>query len=114
MPIYEYMCLDCGKEKDQFAKVSERDASIPECCGKSMHRLISAPSVQPDNTCYRSMQTGEWITSRTQHKNHLKEHGLIEVGNESMEPKGPSLLEKKKQRETLRQEISAKLDAIRQ
>lgn len=111
MPIYEYMCIACGAEKDQFSKISERDTNIPQCCGLPMSRLVSTPSVQADNTCYRSMKTGEMITSRTQHKNHLKEHGLIEVGNESMEQKGPSLLDKKKQREALRQEIAAKLDS---
>lgn len=111
MPIYEYMCIECGKEKDQFSKISERDTAIPECCGIQMARLISTPSVQADNTCYKSMQTGEMITSRTQHKRHLKEHGLIEVGNESMDPKSPSLMEKKKQRDALRHEIAARLDS---
>jgi hypothetical protein len=28
------------------------------------------------------MQTGEMITSRSHHRAHLKQHGLIEIGNE--------------------------------
>lgn len=31
---------------------------------------------------YRSMETGEIISSRSRHREHLKRHGLIEVGNE--------------------------------
>lgn len=57
------------------------------------HKLIPAeewtgpsnpayPYVMPDIQPYKSMQTGEMITSRSQHRAHLKQHGLIEIGNE--------------------------------
>lgn len=45
-------------------------------------REVSAPMVMPDIQPYKSMQTGEMITSRSQHRAHLKQHGLIEIGNE--------------------------------
>lgn len=32
---------------------------------------------------YMSMITGEQITSRSHHRAHLKQHGYIEVGNDS-------------------------------
>jgi hypothetical protein len=38
--------------------------------------------VMPDIQPYQSMQTGEMITSRSHHRAHLKQHGLIEIGNE--------------------------------
>jgi hypothetical protein len=41
-----------------------------------------APMVMPDIQPYQSMQTGEMITSRSHHRAHLKQHGLIEIGNE--------------------------------
>ena len=28
------------------------------------------------------MATGEWISSRSHHRDHLKRNGLIEIGNE--------------------------------
>lgn len=31
---------------------------------------------------YRSMRTGEMIGGRRQHREHLRQHGLVEVGNE--------------------------------
>ncbi len=42
----------------------------------------AAPYVIPDIQPYQSMQTGEMITSRSQHRAHLRQHGLIEIGNE--------------------------------
>lgn len=38
--------------------------------------------VVPDIQGYQSMATGEWISSRTSHRDHLKRHSLIEIGNE--------------------------------
>ena len=40
--------------------------------------------VMPDIQGYQSMQTGEWISSRSQHRAHLKQHRLIEIGNEKI------------------------------
>ena len=50
-----------------------------------------APMVMPDIKGYQSMATGEWINSRSQHREHLKQHRLIEIGNERITPKGPQL-----------------------
>jgi hypothetical protein len=43
---------------------------------------VNAPMVQADISGYKSMVTGEWIGSRSTHRQHLKEHRLVEVGNE--------------------------------
>jgi hypothetical protein len=45
-------------------------------------REYSAPMIIPDIQPYQSQATGEMITSRSQHREHLKRHGLIEIGNE--------------------------------
>lgn len=42
----------------------------------------TAPYILPDIQPYQSMQTGEMITSRSRHREHLKQHGLVEIGNE--------------------------------
>lgn len=39
--------------------------------------------IMSDIKPYRSMVTGEMIEGRAQHREHLKKHGLIEVGNET-------------------------------
>lgn len=45
---------------------------------------VNAPMVMNDIQPYQSMQTGEMITSRSQHRDHLKQHRLIELGNEKI------------------------------
>ena len=39
--------------------------------------------VMPDIKPYRSMVDGTLITSRSRHREHLKAHGCVEVGNDS-------------------------------
>jgi len=46
-----------------------------------------APIVMPDIQPYQSMADGSMITSRSQHREHLRAHNCIEIGNESMETK---------------------------
>lgn len=56
------------------------------------YREPVASYVIPDIAGYKSMQTGEWIPGRRQHREHLREHRLIEIGNEvkhHMAPKTP-------------------------
>lgn len=43
----------------------------------------NAPMVIPDIQPYKSMIDGSMITSRSQHRSHLKAHGCIEIGNET-------------------------------
>lgn len=47
-------------------------------CRREAKSAYVLPDIQP----YRSMQTGEMITSRSVHREHLKRHGLVEIGNE--------------------------------
>ncbi len=40
------------------------------------------PYIMSDITEYRSVLTREMVTSRSQHRDHLRQYGCIEVGNE--------------------------------
>ena len=40
------------------------------------------PEIMPDIQPYKSMITGETIKSRSQHREHLREHNCQEIGNE--------------------------------
>lgn len=44
---------------------------------------VNAPMVMGDIQPYKSMVTGEVINSRSTHRQHLKEHRLVEIGNET-------------------------------
>jgi len=91
MPIYAMRCGECSKEQDVYRSVSEMNRDLPECCGVTMSRRICKPYVMVDIPAYRSMIDGSIIESRSAHRNHLKSHGMIEVGNE--QPIAPKQVE---------------------
>lgn len=42
----------------------------------------TGPMILPDIQPYKSMIDGSEITSRSRHREHLRQHGCIEVGND--------------------------------
>jgi hypothetical protein len=108
MPIYTIRCRSCNKTEDVFRSVADYD-NLPLCCGLVMGRVMSAPRVMGDIQPYRSMATGEMIDGRAAHRNHLKTHGLVEVGNE--QPKA-RVIDNKQQKDSLRREIAARIDSL--
>ena len=44
---------------------------------------VMGPFIMPDIQPYRSQIDGSMITSRSQHRLHLKANGCIEIGNET-------------------------------
>jgi len=60
--------------------------------------------VMPDISPYKSMIDGSMITSRSVHRDHLRQHGCIEVGNEKMETKLPPPIDTR--REVMRQQLA--------
>ena len=63
-----------------------------------------APIVMPDIQPYQSMADGSMITSRSQHRAHLRQHNCIEIGNEKMESRAPVV--KDTRREVLREQVA--------
>lgn len=49
---------------------------------KQTARKIAAPSVMSDIEGYISQVDGSWIDSRSKHRSHLKQHNMIEMGND--------------------------------
>ncbi len=49
------------------------------------------PMIMGDIKPYRSMIDGSEIVSRSRHREHLKAHGCVEVGNERPKPRKPEL-----------------------
>jgi hypothetical protein len=82
MPIYRIRCDHCGAENDLFRTFKTYN-DLPDCCGEPMHRVPCAALVANDINPYRSMIDGSIINSRSRHREHLRDHGCIEVGNET-------------------------------
>ena len=52
-----------------------------------MTRVLTPLHVIEDMKPYRSPLDGSMVTSRDQHRNHMRKHDVIEVGNEKLEHK---------------------------
>lgn len=87
MPVYIYNCSNCSTEQEVFRPVSQHTKTIPCDCGAEARQKITPLHVIPDIQPYRSIMTGERIRGRAHHREHLKQHGVIEVGNEKVERK---------------------------
>lgn len=72
--------------------------------GSKEHYDSLGPMVIPDIAPYKSMIDGSMITSRSVHRDHLREHGCIEVGNEKMETKYTPISNESR-RDVLRQQL---------
>ena len=68
----DYWTPTCGKEE------AERSWEEKE---KNLKR--SASMVMSDIGGYISQVDGSWIESRSKHRDHLKRHGMIELGNDA-------------------------------
>jgi putative FmdB family regulatory protein len=55
MPIYEYKCLDCGKEHEVLQKFSDEPLKTCPDCGGSVTKLIS-------NTSFVLKGSGWYVT----------------------------------------------------
>ena len=62
-------------------------------------RVSRGTMIQPDIEPYESIVTGETITSRSKHREHLRMHGMQEVGDQQ-----PAFLKDKYEREHQRPE----------
>lgn len=63
----------------------------------------NAPMIMKDISPYKSMITGETIMGRRQHREHLRQHGCIEVGNEKLTPKPRTLPSREDRRRDIHQ-----------
>lgn len=84
MPIYLVRCGRCEAQTEIYRTFKTMD-DLPECCGEGMQRVPCPSMVMTDIQPYQSMLTGEWISSRSRHREHLRDHNCIEVGNEKQQ-----------------------------
>ena len=73
------------------------------------HEPVSGgPMVIEDIKPYQSQVTGEWITSRSQHREHLKVHGCVEIGDQMqhMQANRPDF-ESPERKELIRAQVDA-------
>ncbi len=46
MPIYEYLCEQCGKRSEVLQRLQDAPLTLCDECGGALRKLVSAPSFQ--------------------------------------------------------------------
>jgi len=82
MPIYPCKC-ECGHYEEVYRTVAEYK-DLPHHCGKRMTRHFTPTNIMADMEPYRSPLDGSVVKSRKHHRDHMRKHGVIEVGNEKI------------------------------
>jgi putative FmdB family regulatory protein len=44
MPLFDFLCLDCGRVSEMLLSGSSEEPGCPECGSKYLKRMLSAPS----------------------------------------------------------------------
>lgn len=74
---------------------------------------LACPHVINDRVEYKSMVTGEMITGRRQHREHLAEHDCEELGNEKITPTSPLEKAKADLKKTLPADIKEAIEQVK-
>lgn len=83
MPVYPCKCESCGHYDEVFRSV-DKCRDLPDHCGQPMKRVFTPLHVIEDMKPYRSPIDGTIVGSRGAHRNHMRKHDVIEVGNEKL------------------------------
>ena len=72
---------------------------------KRNQESVASYYVMDDIKPYRSMVDGSIIESRSKHKAHLKQHGMVEIGNEPMRESKPQSYDSKAVKEAIARQL---------
>jgi peroxiredoxin len=112
------VCPNCGWSESNHIKKTQSDKEkylefwgftpdTPEAeqawKEKQAMTVRKAPSVMSDIDGYVSQVDGSWIDSRSKHRNHLKQHRMIELGNDPPTQHRPVEIDRKSQEARKRQ-----------
>lgn len=103
-------------EKDYFLTfwgytlgTEEAEEAWRQKCEMMMRQNVQTHLISTDYQPYRSMVTGEVIQGRAQHREHMKKHGLVEIGNETKYLKPKEKTPDPRLKETLARVVYEKL-----
>ena len=88
MPIYEYICDDCGQVFEEFEKMEQSTQSqpCPMCIGDARRSFVFSGGIKTDHPSWindhlRSVlqKDGEKpIETRKEHDEYLKKNGIVQ------------------------------------
>lgn len=102
MPLYEYICESCGRKKEHFLSIAERNTRFLCDCGKKLQRLPGGHGLLYFEEGRARLR--DWadkpITSHAEHERLKRVNGLVETGDivppsiKKAGPKHPLMIEK--------------------
>lgn len=112
----EYEKQDESKQsdKDKYLETWGYKLGTPEAEQAWQEKLAmtkrQAPAVVSDIGGYVSQIDGSWIDSRSKHRNHLKEHRMIEVGNDvPMQQRDVQIQNQEQRKQAIAEQVYSKL-----
>lgn len=78
MPLYDYECERCGKQRDEFRSVADRNNPLSCECGSPMKKIISGYRVIGDLDPYYDDNLDTYVRSKQHRKEVMREQGVSE------------------------------------
>lgn len=82
MPTYDFKCDDCDQRLAIVQRMNDERPRICPVCEGELRRVIQKPMIAPDIAPYVSIATGEVVSGRKAHREHLVANQLTEVGDQ--------------------------------
>ena len=98
MPIYSFVCKDCGIEDDVYRKVADRANPVDCLCGSKMSRTLERFTIDTFEPYYDE-GLGSDVYSARDKKAIMTELGVVEAGDQVhgsriFDEKSPNLIKK--------------------
>lgn len=88
MPVYEYLCQNCGQIVDEYKSMEQRDnvPDCPICAGETIRAYTFRGGIKTDHPAWLNNHVREVlqkdgekpIENRKEHDQYLKDNGIIQ------------------------------------